>query len=64
MGQGKKMGRKGTGGVTRKHMNEQEEADRIRRMEAQLQSFEGGGMQGYGGGEETDSSEEESSDED
>ena len=63
MGQVKKTGRKGTGGVTRKHMNEQEEAERIKRMEAQLQSFEGGAQQQYQG-EETDSSEEESSDED
>lgn len=48
-------------------MNEQEEAERIRRMEAQLQSFEGGRQNTYdmgaGGHEESDSSEEESSDE-
>lgn len=63
MVQVKKAARKSLGGVRRKHMNEQEEAERIRKMEEQLQSFEGGGPAGYQGGEETDSSEEESSEE-
>ncbi|ORY31924.1 hypothetical protein BCR39DRAFT_479450 [Naematelia encephala] len=64
MGQSsKKPGRKGTGGVSRKSMNEQEEADRIRRMEAQLQSFDPSRGAMYEGGEDSDSSEDESSEE-
>lgn len=53
----------GFGGAPgRKHLNEQEEADRIRKMEAKLQSFEGrGNANAYD--EEDSSSEEESSDE-
>ena len=62
MDRAKKPGRKGTGGVPKKHMNEQEEADRIKRMEAQLQSFEPGRTAAYEG-DDSDSSEEESSDE-
>jgi bromodomain-containing factor 1 len=61
----KKTGRKATGGASRKFMNEDEEAERIRRMEAQLQSFDSGrGAQpAYGFEEEADdSSDEESSD--
>lgn len=52
----------GFGGAPgRKHLNEQEEADRIRKMEAKLQSFEGrGAANAYD--EEDSSSEEESSD--
>ena len=38
--QGKKPGRKGTGGLARKSMNELEEAERIRKMEDQLASFD------------------------
>ncbi|KAK1926264.1 putative Bromodomain transcription initiation factor [Papiliotrema laurentii] len=63
----KKTGRKATGGANRKFMNEDEEADRIRKMEAQLQSFDAGKSQAGGFGyddEGDDSSEEESSDED
>ena len=59
----------GTGkkaGGARKMVNEEAEEDRIRQMEAQLQSFDTrqGGM-GWGGegGDESDSDEEESSDE-
>jgi bromodomain-containing factor 1 len=59
VGQGKKPGRKGTGGVSKRSMNEQEEAARIKRMEQQLQNFNS--QPTY---EETDeSSEEEESDE-
>jgi len=70
---GRKRGKKnkaaprksGFGGAPgRKHLNEQEEADRIRKMEAQLQSFEGRSSAAaptYQ--EEESSSEEESSDE-
>lgn len=67
----KKQGRKGPGGGSRKHMNEAEEAERIRRMEAQLQSFNNQSMEdpsahrtareGY---DSDESSEEEDSDED
>lgn len=71
---GKKPGRKP--GAPRRSMDEQAEADRIRRMEAQLQSFTSGGAGGAGGapmsqtpvgggyeGEDSESSEEEDSDE-
>ncbi|KAK8845381.1 hypothetical protein IAR55_006094 [Kwoniella newhampshirensis] len=67
--QGKKPGRKAMGGASRKSVNEREEAERIKRMEAQLQSFDsgrgGGGSGGAIGGYEGEesSSEEESSDE-
>ncbi|KAK4684080.1 bromodomain-containing factor 1, partial [Tremellales sp. Uapishka_1] len=62
--------KKASGGVARKSMNEMEEAERIRRMEAQLQSFDqrgsfgnpGAGAPGVNDGGES-SSEEESSDE-
>ncbi|BEI91523.1 uncharacterized protein CcaverHIS019_0403430 [Cutaneotrichosporon cavernicola] len=67
---GRKRGKKvkpqprksGFGGAPgRKHLNEQEEADRIRKMEAQLQAFDSRGpAQSF---EEESSSEEESSDE-
>lgn len=67
---GRKRGKKakpaprksGFGGAPgRKHLNEQEEADRIRKMEAQLQAFDSRGpAQAY---DEESSSEEESSDE-
>lgn len=68
----KKTGRKATGGANRKYMNEEEEADRIRRMEQQLQNYDAGrsgqpagGRGEFGYDEEgDDSSEEESSDED
>ncbi|TXT12465.1 uncharacterized protein COLE_02875 [Cutaneotrichosporon oleaginosum] len=67
---GRKRGKKakpqprksGFGGAPgRKHLNEQEEADRIRKMEAQLQAFDSRGpAQSF---EEESSSDEESSDE-
>ncbi|WWD22326.1 hypothetical protein CI109_106817 [Kwoniella shandongensis] len=66
--QGKKAAKKAIGGASRKSVNEREEAERIKRMEAQLQSFDSGRGGGGGGavggyeGEES-SSEEESSDE-
>ncbi|KAL1412072.1 transcription initiation at TATA-containing promoter protein [Vanrija albida] len=54
----------GFGGAPgRKHLNEQEEADRIAKMEAQLQSFEGRSSAAHAGYDEESSSEEESSDE-
>ena len=58
---GKKPGRKATGGYGKRMMNEQEEAARIARMEAQLQSFDAqpGGQAGY----ESESSEEDESEE-
>ncbi|WWD06100.1 hypothetical protein V865_004185 [Kwoniella europaea PYCC6329] len=70
-GSAKKAGKKASGGVTKRSVNEREEAERIRRMEAQLQSFDsraGGAGQGLGSGgvgyeEGESSSEEESSDE-
>ncbi|ODN97046.1 hypothetical protein I350_08025 [Cryptococcus amylolentus CBS 6273] len=76
-GSGKKAtgtGRKAMGGVSRRSVNEREEAERIRKMEAQLQAFsgQGAGMQlgqqagaqgGANGFEEDSSSEEESSEE-
>ncbi|WVR03392.1 hypothetical protein IAU60_000383 [Kwoniella sp. DSM 27419] len=62
-GSAKKAGRKAMGGVSRKSVNEKEEAERIRRMEAQLQSFDSrGNAVGTYEGEES-SSEEESSEE-
>ncbi|WVW81512.1 hypothetical protein I302_103506 [Kwoniella bestiolae CBS 10118] len=69
-GSAKKQGKKASGGVTKRGVNEREEAERIRRMEAQLQSFDSRGGAGAGpalgsaGYEEGESSsEEESSDE-
>lgn len=60
---GRKPGRK----PGKKHLNEQEEAARIERMEAQLKSFENRGGQmpvgGNGGYEDSESSEEEESEE-
>ncbi|RXK37656.1 hypothetical protein M231_05068 [Tremella mesenterica] len=52
-------GRKATGGTARKSMNEQEEAERIRRMEEQLKGFDSVPQQGW----DSESSEEESSEE-
>ena len=59
---GKKPGRKATGGYSKRMMNEQEEADRIARMEAQLQTFNEPSAAGNGG-YETESSDEDESDE-
>ncbi|WVQ94014.1 hypothetical protein IAU59_001092 [Kwoniella sp. CBS 9459] len=62
-GSAKKASKKATGGASRKSVNEREEAERIKRMEAQLQSFDArGNAAGAYEGEES-SSEEESSDE-
>ena len=63
-GQGRKSSGKKAGGA-RKTVNEQQEEERIRRMEQQLQNFDSGrGGMGWEGGEESESSDEESSDED
>ncbi|WVF66399.1 hypothetical protein IAT40_001139 [Kwoniella sp. CBS 6097] len=62
-GSAKKASKKATGGASRKSVNEREEAERIKRMEAQLQSFDArGNAAGAYEGEES-SSEEESSEE-
>ena len=59
-----KGGRKATGGANRKTMNEAEEAERIRRMEEQLASFNSQPSgQGMGQGYDSESSEDESSEE-
>ncbi|WRT63592.1 uncharacterized protein IL334_000515 [Kwoniella shivajii] len=70
-GVAKKAGKKASGGVSKRSVNEREEAERIRRMEAQLQSFDsrtvgagaGPGQVGASYEEGESSSEEESSDE-
>ncbi|ORX33563.1 hypothetical protein BD324DRAFT_639326 [Kockovaella imperatae] len=64
-GQGKRSSTGKKAGGARKTVNEQAEEERIRRMEAQLQSFDAGrGGTGWDGGDESESSEDESSDED
>jgi len=62
----KKTGRKATGGANRKFMNEDEEAERIRKMEEKLNTFEGAQNDrrgGFGNGNEYDEADEESSEE-
>lgn len=62
----KKTGRKATGGANRKFMNEDEEAERIRKMEEKLNTYEGAQNDrrgGFGNGNEYDEADEESSEE-
>jgi bromodomain-containing factor 1 len=58
------MSRKSMGTGPRKSMDETAEAERIRRMEAQLQSFDSGrgGVVQDEGGDDSESSDEEDSD--
>ena len=60
---GKKPGRKATGGYNKRSMNEQEDGERIARMEAQLQSFDAPAAGGAGGYESESSEEDESEEE-